>query len=111
MLEIFQGKNEDIGLQKPDQNLFATHPTVNSELYYAVRHGKVTPYVDIERFDGSNVHFIDGKSAEFDTIIACTGFKIQHSFFEKDFINYEEGKVPLLHRMIPADIYGHANAQ
>ena len=104
MLEIFQGKNEDIGLQKPDQNLFATHPTVNSELYYAVRHGKVTPYVDIERFDGSNVHFIDGKSAEFDTIIACTGFKIQHPFFEKDFINYEEGKVPLLHRMIPADI-------
>jgi hypothetical protein len=80
MLEIFQGKNEDIGLQKPDQNLFATHPTVNSELYYAVRHGKVTPYVDIERFDGSNVHFIDGKSAEFDTIIACTGFKIQHPF-------------------------------
>ena len=37
-------------------------------------------------------------------VIACTGFRIKHSFFDKDFINYEEGMVPLLHRMIPADI-------
>ena len=104
MLEIFQGKNEDIGLQKPDKSLNATHPTVNSELYYAVRHGKVTPHVDIERYEGNKVKFKDGKSEEFDVIIACTGFKIKHDFFDKSLINYEEGKVPLLHKMIPADI-------
>ncbi len=104
MLQIFQGKNEDIGLQKPDQSLFETHPTVNSELYYAVRHGKVRPHKEIERFEGNTVHFIDGEKGEYDVIIACTGFKIKHTFFEKDFINYEEGKVPLLHRMIPAEI-------
>lgn len=104
MLQIFQGKNEDIGLQKPDQGLFETHPTVNSELYYAVRHGKVRPHKEIERFEGNTVHFIDGEKGEYDVIIACTGFKIKHTFFEKDFINYEEGKVPLLHRMIPAEI-------
>ena len=104
MLEIYQGKNEDIGLQKPDKSLNATHPTVNSELYYAVRHGKVTPHVDIERYEGNNVIFKDGKSEEFDVIIACTGFKIKHDFFDKSLINYEEGKVPLLHKMMPADI-------
>ena len=104
MLEIFQGKNEDIGLQKPDKSLNATHPTVNSELYYAVRHGKVTPHVDIERYEGNKVIFKDGKSEEFDIIVACTGFKIKHDFFDKSLINYEEGKVPLLHKMIPADI-------
>ena len=104
MLEAFQGKNEDIGLQKPDKSLNATHPTINSELYYAVRHGKVTPYVDIERYEGNKVIFKDGKSEEFDVIIACTGFKIKHNFFDKSLINYEEGKVPLLHKMIPADI-------
>jgi hypothetical protein len=104
MLEIFQGKNEDIGLQKPAQNLFGTHPTVNSELYYAVRHGKVTPHVEIEKYDGNTVHFKNGKTGEYDVIIACTGFKIKHDFFKKSFINYEEGKTPLLHKMIPADI-------
>ena len=104
MLEIFQGKNEDIGLQKPAQNLFGTHPTVNSELYYAVRHGKVVPQVEIEKYEGNTVHFKDGKKGEYDVIIACTGFKIKHDFFKKSFINYEEGKIPLLHKMIPADI-------
>ena len=104
MLERFQGKNEDIGLQKPEQPIFATHPTVNSELYYAVRHGKVTPQKDIKSFNNNKVIFIDGHEEEFDVVIACTGFKIKHSFFDKDFINYENGKVPLLHRMIPADI-------
>ena len=104
MLERFQGKNEDIGLQKPEQPIFATHPTVNSELYYAVRHGKVSPQKDIQSFNKNKVTFIDGHEEEFDVVIACTGFKIKHSFFDKDFINYENGKVPLLHRMIPADI-------
>ena len=104
MLERFQGKNEDIGLQKPEQPIFATHPTVNSELYYAVRHGKVTPQKDIQSFNNNKVMFIDGHQEEFDVVIACTGFKIKHSFFDKNFINYENGKVPLLHRMIPAEI-------
>ena len=104
MLERFQGKNEDIGLQKPTQPIFATHPTVNSELYYAVRHGKVSPQKDIKEFNNNKVTFIDGHEEEFDVVIACTGFRIKHSFFDKDFINYEEGMVPLLHRMIPADI-------
>ena len=104
MLQIFQGKNKDIGLQEPSQNLFGTHPTVNSELYYAVRHGKVSPHKDIERFDGKTVHFIDGTKDNFDVVIACTGFKIKHKFFDKEFLSFEEGKVPLLHKMIPANI-------
>ena len=83
MLERLQGKNEDIGLQKPTQPIFATHPTVNSELYYAVRHGKVSPQKDIKEFNDNKVTFIDGHEEEFDVVIACTGFKIKHSFLIK----------------------------
>ena len=104
MLQIFQGKNKDIGLQEPEQNLFGTHPTVNSELYYCVRHGKVKPHKDILKYEGNTVHFIDGSKDDFDVIIACTGFKIKHNFFDKEFINFEKGMVPLLHKMIPANI-------
>ena len=48
--------------------------------------------------------FIDGTKDDFDVVIACTGFKIKHKFFDKEFLSFEEGKVPLLHRMIPANI-------
>ena len=103
-LEWIQGKNEDIGLPKVENDVMATHPTVNSELYDAIRHGKVKPFGDIDRFDGDTVHFKDGASKTFDVVIACTGFKIKHNFFDKNLINFESGPVPLLHKMIPANI-------
>ena len=104
MLELIQGKNEDIGLPKVTNHILATHPTVNSDLYNAVRHGKVKPKCDIERFDGKTVYFQDGTHEKFDAVIACTGYKIKHNFFDREFINFEEGPVNLLHRMLPADI-------
>jgi hypothetical protein len=103
-LEWIQGKNEDIGLPKVENDVMATHPTVNSELYDAIRHGKVKPYGDIRNFDGKTVHFKNGLSQDFDVVIACTGFKIKHKFFEKALINFESGPVPLLHKMIPEKI-------
>ena len=104
MLEQYQGKNEDIGLPKVTNKTLATHPTVNSDLYNAIRHGKVKPRPDIESFSENTVNFVDGTTGEYDVVIACTGFKIKHSFFEKDLINFEDGPVPLLHKMLPADI-------
>jgi len=104
MLELIQGKNEDIGLPKVSNHILATHPTVNSDLYNAVRHGKVRPKCDIEKFEGKTVYFQDGSHEDFDAVIACTGYKIKHSFFDKDLINFEEGPVNLLHRMLPAEI-------
>ena len=103
-LEWIQGKNEDIGLPKVENDVMATHPTVNSELYDAIRHGKVKPYSDIRNFDGKTVHFKNGLSQDFDVVIACTGFKIKHKFFDKALINFESGPVPLLHKMIPEKI-------
>ena len=73
-------------------------------MYNAVRHGKVKPKCDIERFDGKTVYFQDGTHEKFDAVIACTGYKIKHNFFDREFINFEEGPVNLLHRMLPADI-------
>ncbi|MCB9295696.1 MAG: hypothetical protein H6559_21610 [Lewinellaceae bacterium] len=56
------------------------HPTLNSELLYRIRHGKVHPRKGIERFEGKKVHFKDGKVEEFDAVIAATGYKIAFPF-------------------------------
>ena len=40
-------------------------------------------------------HFKDGTSEEVDIVIASTGYKTSFPFFEKSFINFEEGNIPL----------------
>ncbi|MGM0559139.1 MAG: hypothetical protein ACQEVA_22330, partial [Myxococcota bacterium] len=75
----------------------------NSELLYFLRHGEIHPRPDIERWDGKTVHFEDGESQEYDTVVACTGFEIAHPFFDDDFIDYSEGPVPLYLKMIPRE--------
>jgi hypothetical protein len=99
VLNFLIGPNEAYGMQKPKTKFGQTHPTVNDELLYKIRHGKVHPKVDIERLEGKTVYFKDGSAEEFDSIIACTGFVLAHPFFDKDFIDYSSGPVPLWLKM------------
>ena len=96
---INNGSNKIYGLQKPNHKFGATHPTINSELLYKIRHGKIKPKVEIERFVGKKVFFKDKSIEEFDVIIACTGFVLAHPFFHENFLNYREGPVPLYLKM------------
>ncbi len=99
-VKIFSGSNKNYGLQEPEHAITGTHPTINEELLYKVRHGKVFPKGDIERFEGQQVIFKDGSVEEFDTVIACTGYILAHPFFKEDFLNYSEGDVPLYLKML-----------
>ncbi len=99
-VKIFSGSNKNYGLPEPEHAITGTHPTINEELLYKVRHGKVFPKGDIERFDGEHVHFKDGSVGAFDTVIACTGYILAHPFFRQDFLNYSEGDVPLYLKML-----------
>jgi len=101
LLRLMNGPNSSYGLPDPDHDLGATHPTLNSELLYFLRHGEIKARPDIARWDGTTVTFKDGARAEYDTIIACTGFQIAHPFFERDFLDYSSGPVPLYLKMIP----------
>lgn len=99
-LKLYIGSYEKYGLKQPAFDPIASHPTMNSELLYKIRHGKVHPREGIEKIEGKRVFFNDGKSDEFDIIIAATGYKIATPFFDKDFINYEEAeRIPLYLRV------------
>lgn len=100
LLKLWTGPNEWYGLPEPDHHFGETHPLINSELPYFIRHGEVHPRPDIERYDGRTVHFEDGSSATYDSIIACTGFHVSHPFFDDALIDYSEGPVPLYMNMI-----------
>lgn len=99
MIKLATGPNSHYGLPQVKHMFGATHPTVNSELLYKIRHGKVEPKPDIAGFEGKTVHFSDGSQEEFDAIIACTGFVLAHPFFKKSLIDYRSGPVPLYLKM------------
>ncbi len=93
------GSYADYGLERPKHGVLQQHPTVNSELLYFIRHGKVHPRKDVARFDGKNVHFVDGTVEPYDTIVAATGYLITFPFFDPSFINFSAGDVPLYLRV------------
>lgn len=100
LLKTFVGRNERYGLPPVTTKFGETHPTINDELLYKIRHGKVHPRSDIDRFEGDTVVFEDGSREVYDVVIACTGYHLSHPFFEKDFIDYSQGTVPLYLRML-----------
>ncbi len=101
MIRLLQGRYEKYKLKKPDSKPLADHPTINSELLYFIRHGKIFPRDGIERFDGNDVYFVDGSSEAFDVVIFATGYKISFPFFSKELIDYSELRhIPLYQKML-----------
>ena len=99
-LRVQVGRYTDYGLPEPDFPVIASHPTVNSELLYKIRHGKVHPKQGIDRIEGQQVYFKNGESETYDTIVAATGYKITTPFFDSEFLDYSDSDtVPLWLRM------------
>lgn len=103
-LYLRNGKNTEYGLPLPEGPLGSHHPTINEDLFFTIRHGKIKPRTDIAQLNGNEVIFTDGTKGEYDTIVACTGYIIMHPFFEKSFIDYSEGEVPLWLKMMHPEI-------
>lgn len=97
------GSYANYGLESPKHGPLQQHATMNSELLYFIRHGKVHPRKDIARFEGKTVHFVDDLAEDYDVVIAATGFIISFPFFDKNFIDFSEGDVPLYLRVIHPD--------
>ncbi|MEO7673594.1 MAG: NAD(P)-binding domain-containing protein [Pyrinomonadaceae bacterium] len=97
-LRVVVGKYKDYGLPKPDHKIFEKHPTISTEIFHYLKHGRIIPRPDIARFDGKTVHFTDGTSDEFDMIVAATGFYLSFPFLP-------EGLVPMKNEQL-AMLYG-----
>ncbi len=80
LLRIAVGKYSQYGFPEPDHKIFEAHPTINSELLYYVKHGRIQPRPDIARFEGQTVHFVDGNSETFDLIVCATGYHVSFPF-------------------------------
>jgi hypothetical protein len=95
-----QGSMESYGLPKPDHKLGQAHPTVSADLLDRIGHGRIAVKPNIERIDGSTVHFVDGTSAAVDTIVWCTGYQITFPFLDAELMGTAGNHVPLYRRVV-----------
>lgn len=93
------GRPENYGLPAPNHKFFEAHPTQSVELPLRLGSGDVIPKPNIDRFDGTTVHFADGTADDFDVIIYATGYNITFPFFDPDFISAPDNKIDLYKRM------------
>lgn len=103
-LRIHPGPMSRYGLPAPRHDMFATSPTVNETFLAALRHGDLRYRPGIDRLDGDTVHFTDGTSGQYDTIVWGTGFHVDFPFLdEKHVPRGDDGKPVLVARMAPAN--------
>jgi hypothetical protein len=90
------GKHSRYGLPQPQHKLFERHPTVNDEVPYYIKHGRITPRPEVKRLDGWEVEFVDGSRESFDLIVCATGFHVSYPFLHPD-LQRVEGAVVNCH--------------
>ena len=73
------------------RNLNEQPPVVNNLLLYWIHHGRITVVPGVERFEGRVVHFMDGTSREFDTVLWATGFRVQLPFLDDTLLTWRDG--------------------
>jgi hypothetical protein len=101
-LRLVQGSYADYGLPEPDVGLLEMHPTVNSELLYFIRHGRIHPRPAVACFDGADVVFTDGRREPYDRVLFATGYNIRFPFLDPSLVPWVDADtIPLYRKMIP----------
>jgi hypothetical protein len=94
LIRVIVGKYSDYGLPEPDHPIFEHHPTINSELLYYIRHGRISPHPDVARWDGEYAEFTDGRRERFDLVVCATGYDLGFPFLEDDVIRWDGRGMP-----------------
>jgi len=80
MVRAVIGRYSDYGLPEPEDRPFDRHPTVNSEVFHYLQHGRLGARPGVAGVDGHTVRFVDGTSAEYDVVACGTGFDVAFPF-------------------------------
>ena len=74
------GPHSRYGMPKPNHPLFKKHPTINNEVPYYIKQGKIMPKPEVSSLEGDRVFFTDGTSEELDLIVCATGYHVSYPF-------------------------------
>jgi hypothetical protein len=96
LLRVIVGRYQQYGLPHPDHALFEHHPTLNNELLYFLRHGRIDARPDVKAFHGREVEFTDGRREPFDLVVCATGFSVSFPFLAEGVVRWQGGMPQLI---------------
>lgn len=104
LVRITIGDYRAYGLERPDHDLFDRHPAFGTEMLTYLRQGRISARPDIARFEGYTVHFKDGRTADYDLVIAATGFKTVFPFLPQGTVGVRDGIAQIYGGAFPASV-------
>jgi len=96
LIRMVVGDYKRYGLPEPDHKLFEAHPTVSTEVFHYLKHGRIHPRPDVAKLEGNRVTFTDGAVADYDLIVCATGYDVSVPFLPEGMIPVR-GKVAELY--------------
>lgn len=106
VLKAFTGDPVRFGFPKPDYRLYESHPIVNTLILNHLGQGDLSIRADVDRFDGSTVHFRDGSSGEYDMILLATGYTLDYPFVARSELNWTGYSPSLFLNVFPPSFNG-----
>jgi NADPH-dependent 2,4-dienoyl-CoA reductase/sulfur reductase-like enzyme len=98
-LRLATGRPEAYGLPAPERGLLESHPTVSDTLLHRLTHGEVEHRPGIERFDGGQVVFTDGRRDTVDLVVWATGYRVTVPFLDERWLGPDPEDLLLYHRV------------
>jgi len=87
LLKVLVGDTTRVGMPKPDHAVLDSHPLMNDQLLYHLRHGDARLCADVARFDGAGVELVDGTRLEVDLVLFATGYSRRIPYLDASFLD------------------------
>jgi hypothetical protein len=81
-LWVLQGPPSRYKLLDPDFRIDLAHPTMSDDIPRLAAHGRVLVRPAIDRFEGGDVVFTDGRRDSVDMVVLATGYELSIPFLE-----------------------------
>lgn len=95
------------GLPEPDHPILTSHPIMNTQLLHYLGHGDISAKPDVERFEGTEVVFVDGSRERIDLVLLATGYRRHFPFLELGGhdLHPDDLYLTLVHRRHPSLVF------
>lgn len=106
VLRMFTGDPVHYGFPKPDYRLYESHPIVNTLILNHLGQGDLRIRRDIDRFEGTTVHFRDGSADDYDLVLLATGYTLDYPFVDRSELNWTGMSPNLFLNIFPPAFHG-----